>query len=119
MDTQDIRTLKILEEIDRDQPPSQRDLATTLNVSLGLVNSVAYYPYDRYDPGDYDGPAVVERSTSDELILVLGGGVAGAGGADSSASVPRRLAITWPGPSFPVGAQVSVSRTRERLNQLM
>ena len=39
MDTQDIRTLKILEEIDQDQPPSQRDLATTLNVSLGLVNS--------------------------------------------------------------------------------
>ena len=39
MDPKDIRTLKILEEIDQDQAPSQRDLATTLNVSLGLVNS--------------------------------------------------------------------------------
>ncbi len=39
MDTQEIRTLKILEEIDTDQPPSQRDLAKRLNISLGLVNS--------------------------------------------------------------------------------
>lgn len=39
MDTKDIRTLKILEEIDQDQPPSQRDLAIKLNISLGLVNS--------------------------------------------------------------------------------
>ena len=39
MDTQEIRTLKILEEIDQDQAPSQRDLANKLNISLGLVNS--------------------------------------------------------------------------------
>ncbi|MDF1593886.1 MAG: winged helix-turn-helix transcriptional regulator, partial [Desulfobacterales bacterium] len=39
MDNQDIRTLKILEEIDNDHVPSQRDLAKKLNVSLGLVNS--------------------------------------------------------------------------------
>lgn len=38
MDSQDIRTLKILEEIDRDQTASQRSLARNLNVSLGLVN---------------------------------------------------------------------------------
>jgi len=39
MDSNDIRTLKILEEIENDHTPSQRDLARTLNVSLGLVNS--------------------------------------------------------------------------------
>ena len=39
MDNQDIRTLKILEEIDNDHVPSQRDIAKKLNVSLGLVNS--------------------------------------------------------------------------------
>jgi DNA-binding MarR family transcriptional regulator len=39
MDSNDIRTLKILEEIENDHTPSQRDLAQTLNVSLGLVNS--------------------------------------------------------------------------------
>jgi len=39
MDNQDIRTLKILEEIDNGHVPSQRDLARKLNVSLGLVNS--------------------------------------------------------------------------------
>jgi len=39
MDKQDIRTLQILEEIDKDQAPSQRELARKLNVSLGLVNS--------------------------------------------------------------------------------
>lgn len=39
MDDQEIRTLKILEEIDKDQPASQRDLAVKLNISLGLVNS--------------------------------------------------------------------------------
>jgi len=39
MDLNDIRTLKILEEIDSDSTPSQRDLAGKLNVSLGLVNS--------------------------------------------------------------------------------
>jgi len=39
MDNQDLRTLKLLEEIDNDHMPSQRDLARKLNVSLGLVNS--------------------------------------------------------------------------------
>ena len=39
MDNQDIRTLKILEEIGTDNVPSQRELARKLNVSLGLVNS--------------------------------------------------------------------------------
>jgi len=39
MDIQDLRTLKILEEIDNDHAPSQRDLAGKLNISLGLVNS--------------------------------------------------------------------------------
>ncbi len=39
MDTQDLRTLKLLEEIEGDRAPSQRDLATRLNISLGLVNS--------------------------------------------------------------------------------
>ena len=39
MDSQDIRTLKLLEEMDKENPTSQRDLARKLNVSLGLVNS--------------------------------------------------------------------------------
>jgi len=39
MDKTDIRTLKILEEIDNDHTPSQRDLSKKLNISLGLVNS--------------------------------------------------------------------------------
>ena len=39
MDKKDIRTLKILEEIDNDHTPSQRDLSRKLNISLGLVNS--------------------------------------------------------------------------------
>jgi len=39
MDHNDIRTLKILEEIDKGYVPSQRDLANELNISLGLVNS--------------------------------------------------------------------------------
>ena len=39
MDNNDIRTLKILEEIGKDEVPSQRDLANELNISLGLVNS--------------------------------------------------------------------------------
>ncbi|MBW1697375.1 MAG: winged helix-turn-helix transcriptional regulator [Deltaproteobacteria bacterium] len=39
MNPDDIRTLKILEQIDKDHPPSQRDLANELNISLGLVNS--------------------------------------------------------------------------------
>ena len=39
MDTQDLRTLQLLEEIDQAKSPSQRDLAQKLNISLGLVNS--------------------------------------------------------------------------------
>ncbi|MEJ2494903.1 MAG: winged helix-turn-helix transcriptional regulator [Ignavibacteriaceae bacterium] len=39
MDTQDIRTLKLLEEIDKDYTQSQRDLSSKLDISLGLVNS--------------------------------------------------------------------------------
>jgi DNA-binding Lrp family transcriptional regulator len=39
MDKKDIRTLKILEEIENDHTPSQRDLSKKLNISLGLVNS--------------------------------------------------------------------------------
>ena len=39
MDPKDIRTLKILEKVDNDIVPSQRDLARELNISLGLVNS--------------------------------------------------------------------------------
>jgi DNA-binding MarR family transcriptional regulator len=39
MNTQDIRTLKILEAIERHESPSQRDMAQSLDVSLGLVNS--------------------------------------------------------------------------------
>jgi len=39
MDPQDLRSLQLLEEIDNDHSPSQRDLARRLNISLGLVNS--------------------------------------------------------------------------------
>lgn len=39
MDIHDLRTLRLLEAIDRQRSPSQRDLAKTLGVSLGLVNS--------------------------------------------------------------------------------
>lgn len=39
MNHQDIRTLKILEEIDKGSRLSQRHLAKHLNISLGLVNS--------------------------------------------------------------------------------
>jgi len=39
MDPKDLRTLKILEKVDNDVVPSQRDLAQHLNISLGLVNS--------------------------------------------------------------------------------
>jgi len=38
METQDIRILKILEKVQSENPPSQRDLARELNISLGLVN---------------------------------------------------------------------------------
>jgi len=39
MDLKDIRTLKIIEEIEKGYAPSQRELASELNISLGLVNS--------------------------------------------------------------------------------
>ncbi len=39
MDYQDLRTLQLLEEIERSSTSSQRDLAKKLNISLGLVNS--------------------------------------------------------------------------------
>jgi DNA-binding MarR family transcriptional regulator len=39
MDQQELRTLRILEEIDKNKTPSQRDLSRKLNISLGLVNS--------------------------------------------------------------------------------
>jgi DNA-binding MarR family transcriptional regulator len=39
MDPKDIRTLKILEKVENEVVPSQRDLARELNISLGLVNS--------------------------------------------------------------------------------
>ena len=39
MDPIDLRTLKILERVDNNDTPSQRDLARDLNISLGLVNS--------------------------------------------------------------------------------
>ena len=39
MNPQDIRTLKLLEALEADPGPSQRDLAQQLDVSLGLVNS--------------------------------------------------------------------------------
>ena len=39
MDNKDLRTLKIFEEIDKENAPSQRELAKELNISLGLVNS--------------------------------------------------------------------------------
>ncbi|RJP80687.1 MAG: winged helix-turn-helix transcriptional regulator [Desulfobacteraceae bacterium] len=39
MDQQELRTLRILEEIEKDQSAGQRELAQKLNVSLGLVNS--------------------------------------------------------------------------------
>jgi DNA-binding MarR family transcriptional regulator len=39
MDPIDLRTLKILEKVDNDRTPSQRDMARDLNISLGLVNA--------------------------------------------------------------------------------
>jgi len=39
MDNKNIRTLKLLEEIEKGHVPSQRELAKKLNISLGLVNS--------------------------------------------------------------------------------
>ncbi len=39
MDQQELRTLKLLDEVSRNERVSQRDLARRLGVSLGLVNS--------------------------------------------------------------------------------
>jgi len=39
METQDLRTLRLLEEIENNRLPSQRYLASQLNVSLGLTNA--------------------------------------------------------------------------------
>lgn len=39
MDPSDLRILKILEKVENEDTPSQRDLARDLNISLGLVNS--------------------------------------------------------------------------------
>ena len=39
MNNNDIRTLQILEAIDNDRSPSQRELSNKLDISLGLVNS--------------------------------------------------------------------------------
>ena len=39
MDQDKLRTLKLLEAIDSNDPPTQRELARDLNISLGLVNA--------------------------------------------------------------------------------
>ena len=39
MDNQDIHTLRLMGEIERDGSPSQRELSRRLNISLGLVNT--------------------------------------------------------------------------------
>jgi len=39
MQPQELRTLKILEAVEQEESPSQRELARQLNISLGLVNS--------------------------------------------------------------------------------
>jgi len=39
MDNQDIHTLRLMGEIERDGNPSQRELSRRLNLSLGLVNT--------------------------------------------------------------------------------
>ena len=39
MDQDKLRTLKLLEAIDSSEPPTQRELARDLNISLGLVNA--------------------------------------------------------------------------------
>jgi len=39
LNNQEINTLKILEEIGKEEGPSQRDIARNMNISLGLVNS--------------------------------------------------------------------------------
>jgi DNA-binding MarR family transcriptional regulator len=39
MDQDELRTLKLLEALDSREPPTQRELAHDLNISLGLVNA--------------------------------------------------------------------------------
>ena len=39
MDQDKLRTLKLLEAVDSSHPPTQRELARDLNISLGLVNA--------------------------------------------------------------------------------
>jgi len=39
MDQEELRTLKLLEAVDSREPPTQRELARDLNISLGLVNA--------------------------------------------------------------------------------
>lgn len=39
MDNQDIRTLRLLEAFEEEEPASQRELARRLDISLGLVNA--------------------------------------------------------------------------------
>jgi DNA-binding MarR family transcriptional regulator len=39
MDQEELRTLKLLEAVDSGEPPTQRELARDLNISLGLVNA--------------------------------------------------------------------------------
>lgn len=39
MESQDIRTLRLLEAVEDEQAPSQRELARKLDISLGLVNA--------------------------------------------------------------------------------
>ena len=39
MNNQDIHTLRLMGEIERDDNPSQRELSRRLNISLGLVNT--------------------------------------------------------------------------------
>ena len=39
MDQEELRTLKLLEAVDSSHPPTQRELASDLNISLGLVNA--------------------------------------------------------------------------------
>jgi DNA-binding MarR family transcriptional regulator len=39
MDQDELRTLKLLEAVDSREPPTQRELARDLNISLGLVNA--------------------------------------------------------------------------------
>ena len=39
MDQDELRTLKLLEAVDSRKPPTQRELARDLNISLGLVNA--------------------------------------------------------------------------------